>query len=357
MNQKISLKFAIISIAIVLAVWLVLGSNAQAQWGWGPQSNFGGWGAYNSGGPWSFGYGGGSFGAPFASFGVSSASKTERRWAGWNDDDWETFIEELQDEYPDLEGIDWETWEDWDEEDWEDLRDALQEVKAAEDLDDFIEELSEKWAEYDNDDWVAFADNWDNFIDAADSDIRLTWAGFKATYGCSDAQTCMENYGSWTEDQWEDFRGIYSDYLEYEYEAFNETLEEKLEDYYTVDWTNWRNWSDEDWEDYLDKYSDFRTSSSSGSVIISPVGYGFGGFGGFGGYGGYGGGFGGGYGGYGFGGPSGYGWGAPGYGYGGYSGGYGWGSPGGYSGYGGYGGGYGGYGGYGWGVPSGYGWM
>ncbi|MGA1796166.1 MAG: hypothetical protein ACMUIL_09925 [bacterium] len=382
MSKKIFLKVSIISITLLLTLGLLISSNAMAQqWGWGTQS-FGGWGGpqgYSGwGGPQGYGgrgfgnsgygYGGGFFG-----FG-STASSTEKRWAGWNDDGWEEFIEELEEKYPDLEGIDWDDYENWDEDDWEALREALDEVRVSESLDKFIEDVTGKWAEYDADEWETFNENWNNFILAAgeddDLDTEVTWTGFVALYGCFTAPgddpdniACwMEAYDDtdpdeivplWTDAQWTDFRGIYKDYLEYEWSAFNEALRERLEEYYDVNWEDWRNWTDGEWEDYLDKYSDFTSVRSSRSTGFgSPFGYGISSCCGYGyGQGGFPGGYGGGYGGYGYGQggfPGGYGFGGYGYGQGGFPGGYG-------GGYGGYGYGQGGFpGGYGFGGSNGY---
>jgi hypothetical protein len=206
------------------------------------------------------------------------------------------------------------------------LREALQEVRLEESLENFIEDITEKFDEYDNSDWETFNTNFSAFIEAAaddeTTDTELTWAGFVDIYGCFDTANndnqlidCWEAYDTWTDTQWADFRGIYSEYLDYEWAQFNEELQERLEDYYDDlgSWEDWRDWTDEEWETYLDKYSDFRTGSSGGYGLGSP----------FGAPGGYGFGF---PGGYGFGGPGGYGFSGPGgyYGYSGSWGGNGW---------------------------------
>ncbi len=441
MNKKTFLRVWIISIAILLVSSSLICSNAKAQGGWGfmsggSQWNSPSWG-YNGGNsstgypsrgyssyPSGGGYGGGfSMGFPSyssagyganslmsypsnffggyggnysqipmplnismpASTGSTSSSSSVQTSTGGNNDAWASFIAGLQEKYPDLEGIDWDTWETWTDEDWQKLQEALSAERSAETLAQFKADVIKKWSAYDSNAWEEFNSNWNAFIvDAAadeNGDIELTWAGFIATYGCfgtSDPENgpnpddvyCWQNYSSWTDKQWKAFRGIYNSYLDHEWKLFYKTLQSKMSDYNTIDWENWRDWTDADWESCLTKVSSGSAKlvtstsltpptpllpSSPSSSLSGYTGWGFpgissmgyAGFGapsasniGYAAFGGQTGGFNSAQMGYGLSAPStGYGWGAPGMGYTG-----GWGGQTGYAGFGapmGYGRGYG----------------
>lgn len=270
----------IFCIVLIFSLNLLFSLTAQAQWG--PFRQSGGWGGYNSGGPWGYGAnntvsaGNGLWNMGYSNTrnGRGSASSSGQSFIGWDDDDWEDFIEELQEKYPDLENIDWGNWEEWDEDDWEALNEALFEIKSTENLTNFIEKIKEKLNEYDQDDWEDFQDNWTGFIEAADADAdnetELLWAGFADTYGCFDTAAsnaemiaCWQDYENWTDEQWSDFRGLYNDYLDYEWKEFHEAFQSKWEDYSDIDWEDWRDWTEEDWETCLTRWSSFGNTSAS----------------------------------------------------------------------------------------------
>jgi len=208
-----------------------------------------------------------------------------------NTDALASFIAGLQEKYPDLEGIDWESWETWTDEDWQKLQEALSAERSAETLAQFKANMITKWDAYDLSAWEGFNNNWNAFIVDAAADendtVGLTWTGFRATYGCFDTSDavygpnpddvyCWKTYNSpWSDKQWKDFRGLYNKYLDHEWKTFYETLQSKLQDYNTVDWEDWRNWTDADWESCLTKVSSGNAKLvTSSTVTTSPsIGY------------------------------------------------------------------------------------
>jgi hypothetical protein len=234
---------------------------------------------------------------------TSSTDSSTSVQASGNSDAQQEFITELQKKYPDLEGIDWSNWQNWTDEDWQNLREALSAEANAKSLAQFKDDMINKWDAYDSSAWKEFNNNWDAFIVAAGADendnTRLIWAGFVATYGCFDTSdpnvpnpddvNCWQAYSSWTDQQWKNFRGLYNTYLDYEWQAFYQTLQSKLQNYNTVDWENWRDWTDADWEQCLSKINSGNATLVAGTItsttppipIASPtVAYSaFGGFG------------------------------------------------------------------------------
>lgn len=321
--------------AVLLVSSSLICSNAKAQyWGYGGNMGYSSYPSYSSGGygggfsmgypSYSGGYGGGystgyqsypgsygvsssmsypsySYGGYYGSYPsipmpvnvvapVSTDSTNSAVQVSRNSEYLEEFITDLQEKYPDLEGIDWDGWEDWTDEDWDKLNEALSAERNAETLAQYKAGMVEKWDAYDLNDWEEFNNNWNTFIvdaiadDDDDDEIGLTWSGFRATYGCFDSSDpaygpnpddvyCWKTYSSWPDKQWKDFRGLYNKYLEHEWRDFYQTLQDKMNDYNTVDWENWRSWTDADWESCLTKVNSGNAKLVTGSTTDSSVGY------------------------------------------------------------------------------------
>ncbi|MEW5801380.1 MAG: hypothetical protein AB1847_04670 [bacterium] len=326
MKRKIFFAVFIVSIAMLFVSGSSICSNVQAQGGWGGPFQTGG-------GAWSsqyWGYGGGSpfmgypsspagrapsmgyssypsmsytgnftpvpvnIALPVSTTSAASSTTVEPAFAG-SSDAWQAFITQLQEKYPDLEGVDWENSENWTDDDWKQLREALSEERSAQTLQKFIDNLTEKWDSYGLSDWEEFNSNWNAFIIDVqadeDDDTALTWAGFRITYGCFDNSdpesgpdpddvNCWQSYGTWTNKQWTDFRGLYNRYVDHEWREFCEILQAKWNDYNTIDWADWRGWTDADWEKCLAQLSSSSNRSSAALVnsnlVSSGPGYAFG---------------------------------------------------------------------------------